>query len=159
MIHDLLHFQNQYTFINESREILFNYCKTISKEHFIKEHKDFGRGSIRNLFVHIANVYEFWIASKALRREIVFTTFESVEDMEGVEHLFAQVDEYVTTFFTFLEKTAPEVITFERKGAMLNQSPLKLFTHVITHEFHHKGQILSMSRHLGYVPVDTDVIR
>ena len=44
-------------------------------------------------------------------------------------------------------------------GKMLPASPLKLFTHVITHEFHHKGQILSLSRHLGYVPVDTDVIR
>ncbi|MCB0624495.1 MAG: hypothetical protein KDC43_11415, partial [Saprospiraceae bacterium] len=35
----------------------------------------------------------------------------------------------------------------------------RLFTHVVTHEFHHKGQILSLTRHLGFVPVDTDVMR
>ncbi|MCB0535444.1 MAG: hypothetical protein KDD14_24780 [Saprospiraceae bacterium] len=37
--------------------------------------------------------------------------------------------------------------------------PLRLFTHIVTHEFHHKGQILSLSRHLGYTPVDTDIMR
>ena len=38
-------------------------------------------------------------------------------------------------------------------------TPLQLFTHTITHEFHHKGQVMSMSRLLGYVPVDADIIR
>jgi uncharacterized damage-inducible protein DinB len=47
----------------------------------------------------------------------------------------------------------------KRKGITLTLTPLQLFTHVITHEFHHKGQILTMSRTLGYIPVDTDVIR
>jgi uncharacterized damage-inducible protein DinB len=36
-------------------------------------------------------------------------------------------------------------------------TPLQLFTHVMTHEFHHKGQLLSMFRILGHVPPDTDV--
>ncbi|WP_423227985.1 DinB family protein [Sabulibacter ruber] len=30
---------------------------------------------------------------------------------------------------------------------------------MITHEFHHKGQIPSLGRHLGFVPDDTDVVR
>ncbi|RZK68975.1 MAG: hypothetical protein EOO92_22520, partial [Pedobacter sp.] len=34
-----------------------------------------------------------------------------------------------------------------------------LFTHVITHEFHHKGQIMSMMRLIGYIPPDADIIR
>ena len=42
---------------------------------------------------------------------------------------------------------------------LLKANPFKLFTHVITHEFHHQGQILPMSRQLGYIPVDTDVMR
>ncbi|MFI5159066.1 MAG: DinB family protein [Sphingobacteriales bacterium] len=44
-------------------------------------------------------------------------------------------------------------------GSGLTRSPFELFTHVTTHEFHHKGQVVSMSRQLGYTPVDTDVIR
>nr|WP_261382294.1 DinB family protein [Mucilaginibacter achroorhodeus] len=51
-------------------------------------------------------------------------------------------------------------LTLEKgQGVILNLSPLELFTHVITHEFHHKGQLVNMSRQLGYIPVDTDVIR
>lgn len=34
-----------------------------------------------------------------------------------------------------------------------------IFTHVITHEFHHKGHAMTMARLLGYTPVDTDVMR
>ncbi|GGF18473.1 hypothetical protein GCM10010954_16540 [Halobacillus andaensis] len=40
----------------------------------------------------------------------------------------------------------------------LEVSVLWLFTHTMTHEFHHKGQILSMVRHLGCEPIDTDVV-
>ncbi|WP_244950894.1 DinB family protein [Pedobacter suwonensis] len=47
----------------------------------------------------------------------------------------------------------------DKNGAILMVNPLQLFTHVITHEFHHKGQIMSLSRHLGYTPVDADIIR
>ncbi|MCP3027145.1 DinB family protein [Halobacillus sp. A5] len=37
-------------------------------------------------------------------------------------------------------------------------SVLWLMTHTITHEFHHKGQIVSIARRLGYEPVDTDLV-
>ena len=36
-------------------------------------------------------------------------------------------------------------------------TPLWLLTHTETHEFHHKGQIVAMARHLGYNPPDTDL--
>nr|WP_242021046.1 DinB family protein [Cytobacillus oceanisediminis] len=30
--------------------------------------------------------------------------------------------------------------------------------HTVTHEYHHKGQIMAMSRQLGYEPPNTDVL-
>ncbi|HEO8418505.1 TPA: hypothetical protein VBX77_000466 [Yersinia enterocolitica] len=30
--------------------------------------------------------------------------------------------------------------------------------HSITHEFHHKGQIVAMLRSLGYIPKNTDIL-
>ncbi|MCB0640529.1 MAG: ATP-binding cassette domain-containing protein, partial [Phaeodactylibacter sp.] len=53
----------------------------------------------------------------------------------------------------------PDSGVLEFDGKPQETEALKLFTHVITHEFHHKGQVLSFSRHLGYTPVDTDVLR
>jgi uncharacterized damage-inducible protein DinB len=48
-------------------------------------------------------------------------------------------------------------VTFN-SGGSLEITPLWLFTHTITHEFHHKGQIVKVGRQLGYVPPDTDLI-
>jgi uncharacterized damage-inducible protein DinB len=84
-----------------------------------------------------------------------------VENLNDIKLLFEQVDFIVQEF---LEKYSDDyqvslTKTIPRKGIKLILTPLQLFTHVITHEFHHKGQILTMSRLLGYIPADTDVIR
>jgi uncharacterized damage-inducible protein DinB len=52
-----------------------------------------------------------------------------------------------------------ESFAYEIDGKKGKSSPLEVFTHVMTHEYHHKGQLLSLSRQLGYTPIDTDVIR
>ncbi|MCU5378655.1 hypothetical protein OCA08_16075 [Bacillus cereus] len=46
---------------------------------------------------------------------------------------------------------------FKQKKEPWSTTPLWLLTHTETHEFHHKGQIVSMARHLGYNPPDTDL--
>jgi uncharacterized damage-inducible protein DinB len=149
----------QYKLVQESRNVLFDFCKTISPENLLFENSSFGRGgSIRNLLVHNANTYEFWIANKALNKNIAYTEYNSLKAIEEVRTLFKKIDSYI---FEFLERyPAAEfpMISFEINGLENKIAPFKLFTHVITHEFHHKGQILSMSRHLGYTPVDTDII-
>jgi uncharacterized damage-inducible protein DinB len=39
------------------------------------------------------------------------------------------------------------------------RTPALVLHHVLTHAFHHKGQIVSMCRRLGYPVSDTDLIR
>lgn len=151
--------RKQYTYVQESRTILFDYCKTISTENFIKENSSFGRGgSIRNLLVHIANTYEFWIAKLALGREVVFAEFEENKTIQDVISVFDDVDFFMGEFIGYIDDGGDN-IEFELNGVKRSEEPIKLFSHVITHEYHHKGQILSVSRHLGYIPVDTDIIR
>jgi len=90
-----------------------------------------------------------------------FRNNDDIQSLDEIESLFEQVDEFVKNF---LEKYSsdyerPFTKTIAHKGIPVTVMPLQLFTHVITHEFHRKGQILTMSRLLGYTPVDTDVIR
>lgn len=152
--------QEQYEWVRESRDVLFEYCKTISPEDFVRTSSSFGRGgSFRNLLVHIANTYEFWIARHGLKKNIRFTEYDSIENIDQIIALFQSVDDMMYEFIEFMKKSEIKQITYKIKGTETNVKPFKLFTHVITHEFHHKGQILSLSRHLGYIPVDTDVIR
>jgi len=139
--------------------VLLSYCTTITEKGFLRENSLFGKGSIRNLLVHIGNTYEYWIGKHALGKEISFKESASVTDVHIAMAYFIEIDQLMEEFFySYSEKMDTELhLTLDSEA--ISMTPLKLFTHVITHEFHHKGQILSLSRHLGYVPVDTDVIR
>lgn len=151
--------RKQYEFVRESRQVLFDYCRTLSPTDFTNQNSSFGRGgSIRNLLVHIANTYEFWIAATALRKGIHFAPYDTHHSIADVVFLFEHVDGFMAEFMERLEQPEEEII-YEHYGEERAVTLLRLFTHVITHEYHHKGQILSLSRHLGYVPVDTDIMR
>ena len=149
----------QYELVLESRKLLLDYCKTISPEHLHYQNPSFGRGgSIRNLLVHNANTYMFWLGINGLKKDIRFFVYEEIEGLEAIEAIYAQVNDIVYEFLQFTGREPMLAIAFEIDGFKGETSSLKLFTHVTTHEFHHKGQILSMSRHLGYTPVDTDIM-
>ena len=152
--------KEQYGLVRESRRVLFDYCKTITSSDFLNENSSFGRGgSIRNLLTHIANTYEFWIAKYGLNMTVVFTPYDSIQSIDDVIELFKKIDAFIFEFISLLKRSEKRQIEFEINGIKSSATPFKLFTHVVTHEFHHKGQILSISRHLGYTPVDTDIMR
>ena len=151
--------RQQYELVKSSRVVLFDFCRSLSSQHFLIEHADFGRGSIRNLLVHVANVYQFWIGARVLGRDELFTPFDEVANMDQADVLYTGVNRLMDEFIQSVEHTPFKQFTFERNGKRTNETALTVFTHVITHEYHHKGQILSMSRHMVYIPVDTDVIR
>jgi uncharacterized damage-inducible protein DinB len=149
----------QYNFVKSSRQALLEYCGRISENDFVTENSSFGRGSIRNLLVHIGNTYEFWIGRHALNLEIDFTSYNTIKDASQTSEFFLSIDLLISKFIDGYSGTQTEDLVFEINSQKVTASPLKLFSHVITHEFHHKGQILSLSRHLGYIPIDTDIIR
>lgn len=154
------HCQAQYELIKSSRQVLFDYCRKVYPKDLVNENNSFGRGgSMRNLLVHIANVYESWIGREALKKDIAFTSYTSANTIEEIVLLFGTVDTFMDEFLDRMNAGKPDTITYTLNDTPQQVSALTLFTHVITHEFHHKGQILSLSRHLGYTPVDTDIIR
>lgn len=149
----------QYEQVRQSREVLFQYCNTISQKDFIRENSSFGRGSIRNLLVHTGNTYEFWIGKQALQRDGEFMPYASVTTISELYTYYDRIDELIREFLHHFASGFSVEIPVQVNDTTGSITPLQLFTHVITHEFHHKGQVLSLSRHLDYTPVDTDIIR
>lgn len=149
----------QYNWVRESREVLLQYCATISAADFRKEDSSFGRESIRNLLVHTANTYVFWLGHQALQKEMDFSSKDAVSNVDEIRQLFLEVDKLVEEFVTHFGRNYLTNLKVSVNQESAKANPFKLFTHVITHEYHHKGQILSLSRHLGYTPVDTDIMR
>ena len=62
-------------------------------------------------------------------------------------------------FLDHFDQRYDQPVEGELASRHFSATPLELFTHVLTHEFHHKGQILVLGRAWGYEPVDTDVLR
>lgn len=152
--------REQYELVKESRQTLFDFCDILDASDLVTENSSFGRGgSARNLLVHIANTYEFWIGSCALKKNIVYTTYASKNTLNDIRSLFDDIDLLMQDFLELFLKMPINQITYEINGIRNTSMPFKIFTHVITHEFHHKGQILSLCRHLGYTPIDTDIMR
>lgn len=150
--------KEQYEFIKGSRKILFDYCRTITQEDFINQNTSFGRGgSMRNLLVHIANTYQYWIANLSLNKNISYPEYEEKKNITDIIELFDSIDSFMDEFISTLD--SENQIEYEIDGVKNLAKSFKLFSHVITHEYHHKGQVLSISRHLGYTPVDTDIMR
>ena len=152
--------EDQYELVKDSRSVLLDYCQSISNSDFIKPVNTFGRGgTIRNLLTHITNTYKFWIGENILKKEMIYPDYSSVNNVTDVIDLFDDVNKIMQDFFAeFFEKENLK-IEYEINGKKGVSDPHRIFLHAITHEFHHKGQILSLSRNLGYIPIDTDIMR
>lgn len=152
--------REQYSLIQSSRKALFHYCDTVSQQHLVLAHPAFGTKSIRDLLVHIANAYGFWIGTFGLRKPSP-SPVDTPESMEEIRNIYSGVDHLMLEFIDAYGPSWGQMINgrASQNRVEMNVSVLKLFTHVTTHEFHHKGQILTISRLHGYTPADTDVIR
>jgi len=150
----------QYEMIQGSRAVLLDYCDLITPKHFTTEVQGFGRGgSIRNLLVHNGHVYRYWMGEHAMGREMRYPEFTDIFTMQECRDYYLSINHLVEEFIRRFADTPATILRSTRNNKETTTTALEVFTHVITHEFHHKGQMLSISRHLGYTPVDTDIIR
>jgi uncharacterized damage-inducible protein DinB len=154
-------FAQQYALVASARGVLLDYCASLRPEHFAAPVAAFNNGTIRDLLVHVAGCYDYWLGQVGLQRPAQTAAAETVTDVAALRARFEAVDSLVADFQQRYAGSwlVPAAFAAPRQAALLQFTPLQLFTHVITHEFHHKGQVLSMSRLLGHTPVDTDAIR
>jgi uncharacterized damage-inducible protein DinB len=150
----------QYQMILGARAVLLDYCDTFQAEHFTAETTGFGRGgSIRNLLVHNGHVYRFWMGEHGLGKEMQYPEYTEISNVQECRDYYASINSLAAEFIRRFGARPAAVLSSTCNDKVTTTTALEVFTHVITHEFHHKGQMLSISRQLGYTPVDTDVIR
>ncbi|MCU1806348.1 hypothetical protein NVV31_13245 [Cytobacillus firmus] len=82
--------------------------------------------------------------------------------IEEIRTLFEQADAYVyevfESFSQKMDESIVQPIPWRESTEEISMTPRKLFMHTVTHEYHHKGQIMAMARQLGYEPPNTDVL-
>jgi uncharacterized damage-inducible protein DinB len=152
----------QYELIKDMREVVFTYCESMQPQHYTQQVEHFGRGgTVKDLQAHIASSYLFWLELFAQGRQPSVKDIYSNTTVAQIRTAFDVVNSVVEDFFkTFEGKYFDEITAYippiDKTDSI---APIRLFSHVSTHEFHHKGQIMSMGRMLGYTPPDTDLIR
>ena len=150
--------QQQYAMVQGSREILLSFVETSIGEDLNTPVPAYANKTIRQLLEHSASCYFYWLAYFALEWPLGSVNCEGFTTVPLIRGLYHQVDELITTFLEKFSDNLDLPLSGEpEEWGDENATPLQLFTHVVTHEFHHKGQILVMSRQLGYIPPDTDV--
>src|SRR5687768_6362503 len=100
----------QYHEVKAARAVLLNYCGILAEKDFLLKNSNFGRGSIRNLLVHIGNTYEFWLGKQALQKDIYITPFATIKNLQEAREYYRKVDFLVNEFiFSFADDYQKEV--------------------------------------------------
>jgi len=152
--------KEQYKLIKSAREALLNYCDIIEYVDLTRQIESFNKASMQYLILHIANTYLFWLKGFAFKQKFEYFREDDIHSTDDLRKAFDKVNKLVDKFlntYTDHNATIEGEIFWLKKN--MTFTVLELLTHVMTHEFHHKGQIMTMSRIIGYTPPDADVIR
>ena len=110
-----------------------------------------------DLLEDTAGCYFSWIGFHALGYPRSSFDHAPCATIDLVRRLFIRVDGVMEEFReSFKDRMVVPVRTEHDAREWITATPLALFTHTITHEFHHKGQVVWICRLMGYVPTDTD---
>ncbi|WP_423800015.1 DinB family protein [Neobacillus sp. SAB-20_R2A] len=156
--------QHEYGWVRQTRGTLLDFCRKLDPNHFTQTN-GFGWQSVRDTLVHIADCYVAWLGSFVLlKTKKPLTPREEIHNLslEEIKARFEQVDSIVNELLELhghdLNVLIEREIPWREAPELLSITPRKLLMHTITHEFHHKGQIVAMLRQMGYEPPNTDVL-
>jgi len=144
--------------MHERLDLLLDHVATVPDESLRKPVSGFGHPSVWKQLVHILTCEEGWVHD--LQNE-AFAGWQE-EDCATMAALLvakARTREATRTYLDGLTEKQLNTTLAKRPvdwGGEL-RSPAFILLHVITHAFHHKGQVVAMLRILGYPAPDTDL--
>jgi uncharacterized damage-inducible protein DinB len=143
-----------YDLAKRTRTKVLDWLETLPPEIFTLEHEAFAFGSLRNIYVHVADCYLGWVGEVGLKHEPIEIKVNHVSELRAI---FDKVDDALAKALETFDD--PDKPFTSPSGQTLTQRWLIL--HTITHEFHHKGQALALARVLGHPHPgnpDTDLV-
>ena len=145
---------------HESLDILLRHVGSVPVNLFRQSLAGFGFPTIWKQLVHILSVEEGWVHDL---QDKPFAGWVE-EDCPTMTELLAAKNRLRDATHVYIESLSEEELNAtlakrpERWFGEL-RSPAFILLHVITHTFHHKGQVVAMLRMLGHPAPDTDLQR
>jgi len=143
-----------------SLNLLLNHLSTMPPADYVKQVPGFGFPTLREQTIHIFNCEGFWLHTLQ-GLQYANRTIEDCPALTDARLLQKDVshstDAYLSTL-TNQQLNADTTLHFS-DGDVAVRTPALVLHHVLTHAFHHKGQIVAMCRLLGHPAPDTDLNR
>jgi uncharacterized damage-inducible protein DinB len=147
-----------YSWTHASLTLLLDHLSTIPANEYANEVPGFGFPTVRAQVIHILNCEGFWIHTL---QKIPFVdrdpaNWPTVSDARVLQREVSMRTLNYLSRLSEQDLIAATELHFS-DGDTAVRTPALILHHVLTHAFHHKGQIVSMSRILGYPAPDTDL--
>ena len=139
---------------------MLDHLSTIPASNYIKEVPGFGFPTLRQQVIHVFNCEGFWVHSiQGLR-----FSDRNPSDCPAVAEARLLQRETSEQTLAYLSGLTDEQLNSDTElrfpsGDIAARTPAFILHHVLTHGFHHKGQIVAMCRALGHPAPDTDLSR
>ena len=141
-----------------SLDLLLDHLSTIPAGDYERELQGFGAPTVRQQVLHIFNCEGFWIhtlqgLSYGDRNP---AECPALADARLLQQQVSQQTRAYLSSLTDQELNSNAELHFP-DGDTAVRTPALVLHHVLTHAFHHKGQIVAMCRALGHPAPDTDL--
>ena len=138
--------------------VLLDHLSAIPTNEYAQELPNFGFPTLRQQVIHIFNCEGVWV--QALQRQSYVD--RTLLDCPTIESARALQDENSTRTIAYLSGLTDQRLNAATElrfpdGDVMIRKPSFVLHHVLTHAFHHKGQIVAMCRALGHPAPDTDM--
>ena len=144
--------------MHERLDLLVSHVATVPDDLHRKPISGFGHPSIWKQLVHILTCEEGWI------RDLENKAFAGwrEEDCPTIPDLLVDKERIRKATRIYVDDLTEEQLNTTLTNRPVDwggelRSPAFILLHVITHAFHHKGQVVAMLRILGYPAPDTDL--
>jgi uncharacterized damage-inducible protein DinB len=145
---------------HERLDLVLSHASLLNPEQFVAEIPGFGHGSVRDQLSHVIQCEQFWVHGL---QQIPWTP-RAAREFPTIDLLSEAKKRIMSETIAYLDRLSDAQLNMELdfrpwdwSGPL--RSPAFILNHVITHTFHHKGQIVAMFRLLGHPAPDTDLQR
>jgi uncharacterized damage-inducible protein DinB len=148
--------REQHRRAHRSYSRLLDHVGTLPPEALMTPLEGFGLPILRNQLLHIADSEAFWV-SRLEGLPFQGWDYVAYTDVPAMRAAFERVAAATADYLDQLDADAVNVpleLTFD--DGSLATTPALTLSHVITHGFHHKGQVVAMCRLLGHPAPCTD---
>jgi uncharacterized damage-inducible protein DinB len=141
-----------------SLNLVLDHLSIMPTNDYVTELSGFGFRTLREQAIHIFNCEGFWVQTLQGLPYVDRTPHECplVGDARLLQKEVSQATKAYLSSLTNQHLNADTELQFS-DGDVAVRTPALVLHHVLTHAFHHKGQIVAMCRVLGHPAPDTDL--